>query len=414
MRGISSVLYLEDRNMWRKLLLIVFLTSIPAAAQPAPGAQTRVRATAVRIASYNNATRFVVELSGFVRFKIFTLANPYRVVIDLPRLDWRIRSGRPKRRGRLISAFRHGVFSRGANRIVIDLRRPAAVVGAVVAPPRGRYRRYRLIVDLKPATRTAFLKNLRPRREARQRRQSKRIPRKSGRRNTRPVIVLDPGHGGIDPGTTGRRGTREKDAMLQVARVLRRQLLATGRYRVIMTRNADVFLRLRKRIRIARRAGGDLFISLHADSIGRKGFRGASVYTLSERASDKEAAALARKENKADIIAGIDLGGESGEVRNILIDLAQRETMNRSVRFARLLVGSMSRQVRMVSRSLRFAGFAVLKAPDIPSVLVEMGYLSNRADESLLRSARHRAKVARAMLRAINRYFARRARNSRS
>ncbi|MCZ6861740.1 MAG: N-acetylmuramoyl-L-alanine amidase [Alphaproteobacteria bacterium] len=400
--------------MWRNLSLTMFLAAMLAAALPAPAAETRVRATAVRVGSYKNAARFVVELSSSVRFKVFTLADPYRVIIDLPRLDWRTRSGRPKRRSGLISAFRYGVFTKGSNRIVIDLRRPAAIVNAFVLPPRGRIRTYRLVVDLKPTKRAAFLKNARPRQKGRQRRETRRFPRKPRRKNALPVIVLDPGHGGIDPGTTGRRGTREKDAMLRFARALRRQLLATGRYRVVMTRNADVFVRLRRRIQIARRAGGDLFISLHADAIGLKGFRGASVYTLSERASDKEAAALARKENKADIIAGIDLGGESGEVRNILIDLARRETMNRSVRFARLLVVSMRRRVRMVGRSHRFAGFAVLKAPDIPSVLVELGYLSNRADESLLRSARHHAKVARAMRRAIDRFISRRARNSRS
>ena len=409
--------------MWRKLsvtsflsaiLAAGFLSAILAAALPAMTHDARVRATAVRVGIYNKATRFVVELSGAVRFKVFTLADPYRVIVDLPRLDWRTRSGRPKRRRGLISAFRYGAFTKGSHRIVIDLRRPAAIVNAFVLPPRGRNRTYRLVVDLKPTTRAAFVRNARSRQKTQPRRERRRTPRKPRRKDARPVIVLDPGHGGIDPGTTGRRGTREKDAMLRVARTLRARLLATGRYRVVMTRNADVFVSLRRRIRIARRAGGDLFISLHADAIGLKGFRGASVYTLSERASDKEAAALARKENKADIIAGIDLRGESGEVRNILIDLARRETMNRSVRFARLLVSSMRRRVRMVGRSHRFAGFAVLKAPDIPSVLVELGYLSNRADETLLRSAGYRAKVARAMLGAIDRYFARRARNSRS
>ncbi len=409
--------------MWRNrslssfpagFLAVGFLTAFVAAAMPAVPQETRVRATAVRVGGNAKATRFVVELSGVVRFKVFTLADPYRVIVDLPRLDWRTRSGRPRRRNALISAFRHGAFTKRSHRIVIDLRRPARIVKAFLLPPRGAIRAHRLVVDLRPTTRAAYLKKARPQRNAKPRRKHRRTPRKARRKNFRPVIVLDPGHGGIDPGTIGRRGTREKDAMLRMARALRRQLRATGRYRVVMTRDADVFVRLRRRIRIARRAGGDLFISLHADAIGLKGFRGASVYTLSERASDKEAAALARKENKADIIAGIDLRGESGEVRNILIDLARRETMNRSVGFARLLVGSMRRRMRMVGRSHRFAGFEVLKAPDIPSVLVELGYLSNRADESLLRSARHRAKVARAMRRAIDRYFARRARKPRS
>ncbi|MHA1536799.1 MAG: N-acetylmuramoyl-L-alanine amidase [Alphaproteobacteria bacterium] len=389
------------------------MAALFAAALPASAAPSRVRATAVRVGSYKGATRFVVELNASVRFRIFTLAHPYRVIIDLPKLAWRTRSGRPQRRGGLIAAFRYGAFTKGANRIVIDLRRPAVVVNAFVIPPRDGVRTHRLVIDLKATTRAAFLKRARPRPKRLRRGKAPRAVGKTRRRYARPLIVLDPGHGGIDPGTTGRRGTKEKDAMLRVARVLRRRLRATGRYRVVLTRNSDNFVRLRQRIRIARRAKGDLFISLHADAIRRRRFRGASVYTLSERASDKEAAALARKENKADIIAGIDLSGESGEVRNILIDLARRETQNRSLRFAGLLVAAMRRRVRMIPKSHRFAGFAVLKSPDIPSVLVELGYLSNRTDEALLRSHRHHARVARAMVRAIDRFFARRSRRTR-
>tara|TARA_Y100001936_G_scaffold252108_1_gene310536 strand:+ start:232 stop:759 length:528 start_codon:yes stop_codon:yes gene_type:complete len=166
-----------------------------------------------------------------------------------------------------------------------------------------------------------------------------------------------------------------------------------------------VFIRLRERIARARAAGADLFLSIHADSIRNPRVRGMSVYTLSERASDKEAAALARKENKSDMIAGLDLNEQSNEVVNILIDLAQRETMNESTVFARQLVTELSKVRKMLRNTHRFAGFAVLKAPDIPSVLVELGYLSNRSDERLLRDPGQRRRMATAMTRAIRRYF---------
>jgi N-acetylmuramoyl-L-alanine amidase len=180
----------------------------------------------------------------------------------------------------------------------------------------------------------------------------------------------------------------------------------SGRFRVVLTRKRDIFIRLRDRVAIARDAGADLFMSIHANSIKNKNIRGLSVYTLSEKASDKEAAELAEQENKADLIAGIDLSNESPEVTNILIDLAQRETMNQSVRFASLLVGKLKRQTRILRNSHRFAGFVVLKALDVPSVLIELGFLSNRQDERALRSKGYRAKLASSIRRAIEGYFA--------
>jgi N-acetylmuramoyl-L-alanine amidase len=185
-----------------------------------------------------------------------------------------------------------------------------------------------------------------------------------------------------------------------------RELRSRGRYRVVLTRDRDVFLRLRTRVEKARKAGADLFVSLHADSIKSRRFRGASVYTLSEKASDAEAARLAEWENKADIIAGLDLNRQSDEVTNILIDLAQRETMNFSAKFANILLPEIGKVGPLLRKSHRFAGFAVLKAPDIPSVLVEMGYLSNRDDERMLTSPKRRSKLVRAIATAIDKYFA--------
>ena len=235
---------------------------------------------------------------------------------------------------------------------------------------------------------------------------------KGKKREDRKVIVIDAGHGGVDPGAISVSGAYEKDITLPMALALKKALEQDGRYKAVLTRSTDVFLRLRERVEVARAAGADLFISLHADSvgspIGAQTVRGASVYTLSEQASDKEAEALANKENKADIIAGVDLGGKSIDVSNILIDLAQRESMNEAARFAALLVDDLKDVVPVLDRSHRFAGFAVLKAPDIPSVLIEMGYLSNRADEKRLRSDADRAKLAAAMRRAVDSFFANR------
>jgi N-acetylmuramoyl-L-alanine amidase len=236
---------------------------------------------------------------------------------------------------------------------------------------------------------------------------SLRIPMKppvpgSGQKRT---IVIDPGHGGVDPGAIGVSGIYEKHITLAAARDLKAYLEATGRFKVMLTRDRDIFIRLRGRIERAREMKADLFISLHADTIRNRRVRGLSLYTLSERASDKEAGELAERENKADLIAGIDLTHESAEVTNILIDLAQRETMNQSAKLAALLVDELKSRVKILQNPHRFAGFAVLKAPDIPSVLIELGFLSNKDDERALRSKSHRRKLAQSIAGAVDRYF---------
>ena len=219
-------------------------------------------------------------------------------------------------------------------------------------------------------------------------------------------MVLDPGHGGADPGTIGASGVYEKTVTLATAKELKKILIKSGSYRVVLTRNGDSFMRLSNRVAVARTAAADLFLSLHADAIKKRNVRGASVYTLSETASDAEAAALAAKENKADIIGGVGLEDESEEVTSILIDLVQRETMNLSAGFANLALPELGKHVKILRNGHRFAGFAVLKAPDVPSVLVEMGYLSNRRDERMLANEKGRRPIAEALARAIDRYFA--------
>lgn len=375
-----------------------------AAIVPLHVAAAKPTVTAVRIGEYPSKTRFVIELSERVTFRAFTLAKPYRVVVDLPEVDWRLPDN-VVRKGGLITDFRYGRFSEDASRVVLEVAAPAEVAKSFRLEPRDG-QGYRLVIDIKRIGEVEFRSRKRPSSVA------SVAPAGLSAKPAKPagarkLIAIDPGHGGVDPGATGISGVREKVLMLAQALELKRRLEATGRFRVVLTRSRDVFVRLRKRIAIARRAGADLFISLHADSIASPRVRGGSIYTLSERASDKEAAALAAKENKADMIAGVDLAVQNREVANILIHLAQRNSKNESAKFAKILTKELRAEMKLLGRTHRFAGFAVLKAPDIPSVLVELGYLSNPVDERNLRLTQHRTKVAKAFVRAIKRYFAR-------
>jgi len=392
-------------------------------------------ATDLRVGVNGDRTRLVVDLSTNVEFHVFVLSDPYRLVIDSSEIDWRLAS-EAGLRGGLIEAVRYGLFQPGTSRIVVDLKQPAKVGNSfVMAPAEGKP--YRLVFDLVPVDHASFMALARtgetPAQAAASRTEPQPrapkapppspsqptatsaaktaaivppgIPGRKPERAKRKVIVIDPGHGGADPGALSPSGAYEKDITLAAAKDFKRRLDATKRYDVYLTRDSDVFIRLRDRIGIARAKNADLFISLHADSLAAKGVRGMSVYTLSEKASDKEAADLAEKENKADLIAGIDLTSENPNVTNILIDLAQRETMNESARFASNLVGELRTVSKVLPQAHRFAGFAVLKAPDVPSVLLEMGFLSNPQDERALTDPAYRARMADSLVQAVNRYF---------
>jgi N-acetylmuramoyl-L-alanine amidase len=221
----------------------------------------------------------------------------------------------------------------------------------------------------------------------------------------RPLVMLDPGHGGKDPGAIGVSGTYEKQIALATAQELKRMLEASGRYRVALTRSRDVFIPLDDRVDRAQRQGAALFVSMHADALADHSVRGASVYTLAQTASDAQTAALARTENSADRFLGKQWHGTSPEVAQILSSLVRRETRAGSVRLARQMVGNLDQDLPMLPNPARHAGFVVLKAADIPSVLVEMGFMSNPRDEAALRQARHRMMVAQAMQRAVDAYF---------
>lgn len=358
----------------------------------------------VRMGDQNGATRFVLDLSENVKYSVSVIDDPYRVVIDLPVVAWQLSDADEKRRLGVIERFRYGRFNSETSRLVLDLAGPVEVARTFVLPPEGTYK-YRLVVDLKPVSREAFVPNRPTVQAAPQPQVAVRPPISERPRTAKPVVVLDAGHGGVDPGALGTAGTREKDITLAMAKELKQALETSGRFTVLLTRDTDTFIPLQQRVRIAREAGASLFLSLHADSVGSASISGASIYTLSEQASDKEAEALAAKENRADLIGGLDLAEQGNDVAAILISLAQRETMNLSARFASYLVPEFSKDWHLLRNTHRFAGFAVLKAPDVPSVLVELGYLSNSNDERALSRPAGRKPVVDAVARAVNRYF---------
>ncbi len=220
------------------------------------------------------------------------------------------------------------------------------------------------------------------------------------------MVALDPGHGGVDPGAISPHGIYEKNITLATARLLARQLDLTGRYRTVLTRRGDTYVSLRERVARARAAHAELFLSIHADRLPDSAMRGLAVYTLSNEASDRDTAALARRENKDDFVAGVRLSHQPREIGAILLDLARRQTDNRSLTLAQAIVEELGRTVTLLEQPHRAAGFAVLTAPDIPSALVELGCLSNPEDERLLRQRAYQQRLAQGLARAIDDYFA--------
>ena len=364
-------------------------------------------ATDARLAGDGERTRLVIDLSRSVSLGAFTLADPYRVVIDVPDVVFTLPASAGQDGRGLVSAYRFGLFAPGKARIVMDVSGPVTIDKAFVLEPMDG-QPARLVVDLVKTDRATFLSTVAaPVRRLQEASVPK--PAMAGPGDTRPVIVLDPGHGGIDPGAVNPGSSiTEKDLTLKIASMLRTKLNASGHYRAMMTRDDDTYVSLGQRVRIARENGARLFISLHADSLGgRDGdVRGATVYTLSDRASDAEAQRLVDNENKADMIAGLDLSEEPADVAGILFDLAQRETRNFSAQFARSLASNVGEAARMHKSPIKSAGFKVLKAPDVPSVLFELGYLSSTKDLELMTSSDWQSKVTDAMVTAIDAYFA--------
>jgi N-acetylmuramoyl-L-alanine amidase len=367
-------------------------------------------ATDIRLAGDERATRLVMDVTATIGVRAFTLADPYRVVIDIPQTVFQLPAKAGEAGRGLIKAYRYGLVMAGGSRIVIDVSKPVRIEKASVLEPRGG-EPARLVLDLSATDREAFMRHLALDRTAMRgsvATPAATHPRDKRSGDPRPLIVIDPGHGGPDTGTKAGGGEiMEKNVVLDFSMTLRDQLEKSGRYRVVMTRTDDTFIPLAERVKFARQRQAELFISVHADALPKSegDVQGATIYTLSDTASDAEAARLAEAENRSDVIAGIDLAKEPDDVADILLDLAHRETKTFSHAFARLLVGEMKNTVRLHRKPLKSAGFVVLKAPDVPSVLIELGYMTNRSDLKLLTSEAWRAKSAATMVQAVEQFF---------
>jgi N-acetylmuramoyl-L-alanine amidase len=365
-------------------------------------------ATDARLAGDDKQTRLVIDLTQKIDVRAFTIADPYRVVIDIPQVNFQFPPKTGEHSRGVVKAFRFGLVMRGRSRIVVDVTGPVRVTRAFVVDP-AEGQPARLVVDLAPVDRETFLRAAAI---------DNRLPRAAEppavhddpaatAGDTRPVIALDPGHGGIDTGTHAPSGEHEKNLTLGFAMALRDKLEKTGKYRVVMTRSDDTFVPLGDRVRFARARQAQLFISIHCDALARGGGAadGATIYTLSDQASDAEAQRLADEENRADIIAGVNLAAEPDDIADILIDLAQRETKTFSAVFARSVATEFKNVSRLHKNPLRSAGFRVLKAPDVPSVLIELGYVSNPADLRQLVSDQWRSRASEAVAQAVHTYF---------
>ena len=410
-------------------------------ALPGPAAASTVRD--ITLLPHDDGVRVVIDLGSQVSFEHRTFDKPPRLIIELPDVSWQLPNRRGHRAYRIVKGFQFGRLG-GVSSLIIDIDRPFEIKQVFELPPSDRSG-YRVVTDLLPLPAGVAMRRQRVRPDVGQtetanaepthrpvRRPAAETPRDRAGQSSNPslasrveadrtipipkarptlqsskrMIVIDPGHGGIDPGASGQNGTFEKNVVLSMALELRRRLIDTGRYDVILTRDDDSFVRLRDRLQIARASDGHLFLSIHADSLAKDtDVRGAAVYTLSDQASSEEAERLATVENRADILGGIDLSHHEPLVTQILIDLAQRDANSKSLKVADLLVDELGDVTKLLRKKRQQAGFVVLKSPDMPSALVELGYLSNKEDERRLTNSDHIGDLAKAIVKAIDRYF---------
>lgn len=372
-----------------------------------PAEATASRATAIEISADRRTTTIVIALTAPVNVAAFTLADPYRVIIDVANLGFQLPSGLPTRG--LVTGIRYGLLEPGRSRVVMDVSGPVKILRAEAVPALTSSGA-QIIVTLESTDRAKFLAALQPQEQPATVAVPEK-PRTSG--DGKPVVVIDPGHGGLDPGALGQNGIREKDLTLAVARQVRAMLAAKGRVDVRLTRRGDEFISLDQRVVYSQQAGASLFVSIHADSVGDMGLaqavRGASVYTLSGEASSKQAKLLAEKENAADLRAGLTaaVGAGGDQIKSILYDLMNRETQNFSSEIRSLLVANLKRSVAIAKEPARSAAFKVLQQAHSPSVLIELGYLSHTEDAALLQSPEWQKQVAGSIVAAIEQYFAR-------
>ncbi|WP_244491055.1 N-acetylmuramoyl-L-alanine amidase [Paramesorhizobium deserti] len=380
----------------------LFLLALATVAQ----AGDALSALTFRMAGDELRTRVVVMFDREPELSTLLLQHPNRLVIDLPRASFGFDKKSLEPRG-LVTDVRYGLMGQDRSRMILTLRGPFKVEGLRVLKNENAPG-YRLVADMVATSDREFAEAIKAQNASTG---STKLEPKGDRigKNEDPVpphiftVMIDPGHGGIDAGAESSSGVREKDVTLAFAQALRDALAGNANMRVMMTRDDDTFLRLNERVRIARQHEADLFISVHADKINLRNIRGATVYTISDKASDNMARAMAERENKSDAIAGI-AHEEPPEVTDILMDLTRRETHAFSLNFASKVVQALEGETNLINNPHRYAGFQVLRAPDVPSVLVEIGYLSNAEDEKLMTDPAWRARVADRLAEAIKRF----------
>jgi len=435
------------------VLLYFFLFSVTSAKQ--------TLVVDIRLNTNNNMERIVIETKDKVNFNAFVLQNPHRLVVDLQNTNLNVNAPSFKA-NKVVDTLRIGKFSETDTRLVFDLNIGAKIEKTFLISPNSDNKNYRIVIDLRFDTKSVEIEDMIGRfieennlydvepnvlneiiddilasdlkmnndiskssNNSKTMSASKKVIRPNNAKFTntprnlatykkrrvavekrKPRIIIDAGHGGKDPGTIGLRGTKEKIITLTYAKSLKEALDRTGRYKVYLTRNQDFFVDLRERVSIARRYKGDLFISIHADSALTSSARGVSIYTLSQKASDTRTAKLAQKENKADIIGGLNLYGEYQDTINTLVDISRRQAMNDSKKFAKLLEREFAdRNVQGLGQMVKHANFAVLTSADMPSVLIELGFLSNRTDERMIRSFGYKTKIVNSIVNSVDQYF---------
>ncbi|MFT4097837.1 MAG: N-acetylmuramoyl-L-alanine amidase, partial [Rhodoblastus sp.] len=374
-----------------------------------------VAVTSASIERSATTAKIVFDLNRPVAVDAYVLADPSRVVVELPEAAFLIdpANGRaPSPRGKsesapLVPSFRFGQFAPGRSRIVFDLAEPARIVKATAEPTQSGGAA-RLVVELAQTPADSFRAAARAARAAQlQKAPARDEPIAPPQEQAKPLIVIDAGHGGVDMGAVGAKSINEKDIVLDVARRLAAKLEAGGRARTLLTRTGDEFVPLGDRVKMARKANAKLFLSIHADMLNEVSVHGATVYTVSDRASDAEAARVAATENAADKAGGMADSEEIGDVSDILFDLTRRETRAIGHQFATSLIDFWKAAGDSNKNPVRSAGFVVLKAPDVPSVLLELGYLSNERDLAKLTSEAWRQTAADRIAHAVERYFSR-------
>lgn len=360
------------------------------------------------IAGDETSTRFFADFSQSVTVQTFYMDNPNRVIVDLSEVDFAINAPEVFAPRGLISSVRVGRISKGRSRIVITLLKPSEIIRASLQKVLDEDF-YRFVLDLDESSEERFSTLLNAQKlvlgeSGSIAKKGDRV-RKVEKAKGRFTVVIDPGHGGIDGGAVGKLGTREKDIVLQFAQELKSKLEASGPFDVKLTRSEDVFLSLRQRLDFNRRNKADLFLSIHADSLNDRSVRGSTIYTLSKKASDKLSERLAEAENSVDQLAGLPVNDDTEAITDILIDLTTRETKVFSKQFARILMVSLKDDIRLIKNPVRSAAFGVLKAPDVPGALLELGYLSNVSDEKLMKSNEWRTKAVHSVNAAIVTFF---------